>query len=106
MTAFQIIAIINFFLAILLFFECIFYFLVVKSVWRWIKLMYAINSALVAWFIYNSVFLDSTNMAMHWTIVTLLLVTLQGGIIVSFAKLNAQLKANGMKLKDLMKLAF
>lgn len=92
----------NFILAFILGIENITYFIIVRNIWRWIKLMYALNCFVVAYMLFSFIFFDQAPpTALHTGVVTMLLITLQGGTIVSFAKL----KAGGSDIKKEIKFA-
>ena len=73
------------------------YFFIVRSKFRWIKLLYAINSLVVAYFIYSTIlaqdphemiFAGGHALDVLLSSIIILQVTLIGGLIVSYSKLR------------------
>lgn len=69
------------------------YFFIVKTKWRWIKLIYFINAILVGWMVYTNVVVDQNIFSLNNEDILLMSIiilqtTLFGGTMVSFAKLR------------------
>ena len=89
MSAAQFVLYINVTLTTVLFIASVWYFLRVKSIWRWIKLAYAIALATLL-FVYGLVLFGSTpiSLVVQRLTITILLVTMGSGLIVSYCKMS------------------
>lgn len=76
-------------LALYILASSLYYFYQVKSIWRWIKLIYAINAGLAIFFILDFMFgWFPLPKEMQVFLITMLLSTIASGLIVAQAKLS------------------
>lgn len=78
--------IVNSIIALIIFLSNLYYFFSVKTIWRWIKLAYAINGCI--FFIVSS--LKIFGIYATEILNMMLLATILGGTMVSFAKINIE----------------